>query len=679
MKKTGRLDSILTRRGWVTDAQIANALETQRRTGGRFGSILVHMGFITETQLAEVLAEQYGTPKWDPLTAAVETAALRLFPEQWVRQKKFLPLAYDASRKTLEIAVTDPGNIALMDEIRFRAKVKSVIVVVAPDISLRRLWDRFYSTGRGTDSGTGLARQSQNQSDRLGIEFSFAIEAQPQREHELQPVARVLLWLSQPFVAKLLKSLLEVERCLVAHWDGESMPQKEWDYLIYDVDSAAGSPEAMARLKRACPKIQFVPKPAWTTSILRSPLSYEQLRDGYAHLAGYAGRLAKVATHDRRLPRYAHALARLLPMTAFEIDSLVVSCELVPLVSLTPRSDDEWESVAQELCCPYPVVEILRAAGKRFDSLGVKPGQSIPGAPLGARALTVLLAFLKSLEEQPVNSIESMGKLTERLHSDSGGRFDPLVVEALLSLVREEVLEGYLPPGPSEVMLVADRPIEWNHLVMQLENEGWRVVSAGGPAEARRLADRRRPDVVVWAASGALEWAHWQRKTLPGIANFLILDDPDTQLSRTALSAGFEDVWSGDWDAGIAAEKLRRAAARQPKATSKDGVVSGSLSQFSFIDLVQILSAGARTVRIDISNGVQTGQVVLWQGQIKYAHTEQRDGESAVYEMLIWSEGAFTMVPTDSPPDSNCRLSNNAMLLEGCRLIDERKRVAVTT
>ncbi len=676
MRKKGRLDAILTRRGWVTEAQIVSALEAQRRTGGRFGSILVNLGVITETQLAEALAEQYSTPHWDPLTAVVETAALKLFPEQWVRQKRFLPLAFDPTRKALEIAVTDPGNMALIDEIRFRAKAKTVIVAVAPDISLRRLWDKFYSAAGTAESGGGTSQQSRP-TDRLGIEFSFAIESQPQHEHELQPAARVLLWLTQPFVAKLLKSLLEVERCLVAHWDGESMPQKEWDYLIYDADSAAASPEAMAKLKRACPKIQFVPKPAWTTSILRSPLSYEQLRDGYTHLAGYAGKLAKLSTHDHRLPRYAHALARLLPMTAFEIDTLVVACELVPLVSLSPRSDEEWDGVAQELCCPYPVIEILRVVGKPFDSLGVKPGQSMPGAPLGARALAVLLAYLRMLEAQPVNSIDAMNQLALNLRSESGKQLDPHVVEALLSLVREEVLEGYLPPGPSEVMLVADRPIEWNHLVMQLENEGWRVVTAGGPAEARRLADRRRPDVVVWAASGALEWVHWQRKALPGIANFLILDDPDTQLSRTALGAGFEDVWSGDWDAGIAAEKLRRAAARQPKAPSKDGVVSGSLSQFSFIDLVQILSAGARSVRIDVSNGVQTGQVVLWQGLIKFAHTDQCDGENAVYEILNWTDGAFTMVPITAPPESNCRLSNNAMLLEGCRLIDERRRVTV--
>ena len=57
MKKNGRLDAILVRRGWVTETQIASALEAQRRTGGRFGSVLVNQGVITETQLAEALAE----------------------------------------------------------------------------------------------------------------------------------------------------------------------------------------------------------------------------------------------------------------------------------------------------------------------------------------------------------------------------------------------------------------------------------------------------------------------------------------------------------------------------------------------------------------------------------------------------------------------------------------------
>jgi hypothetical protein len=225
-------------------------------------------------------------------------------------------------------------------------------------------------------------------------------------------------------------------------------------------------------------------------------------------------------------------------------------------------------------------------------------------------------------------------------------------------------------------MLVADRPVEWSHLSLLLENEGWRVVIAGGAAEARSLTERRRPDAVVWAASGALEWSRWQMQTAPGIANFLLMDDFDSALARAALEAGFEDVWSGNWDAGVAATKLRRTVERRPHAPSKSQAVTGTLSQLSFIDMVQILAAGTRSVRIELHKGKANAKIVLWQGQIKYAEAAGKLGEQAVYEVLAWQDATFSFSPVETMPEVNCRIPNEAMLLEGCRLLDEQKRNA---
>lgn len=682
MRKGDRLDVVLLRRGWVSEAQITQALEVQRRSGGRFGSVLVQLGFLTETQLAEALAEQYSMPKWDPLTAVVETAALKLFPEAWVRQKKILPLALDSARKCLEIAVADPANIALADEIRFRANVKTLSITVAPEISLQRLWHHFYrkeadATSAPLADGKRPPDRQANPSDRLGLEFSFAVDAPVQWENQPQPTARVLLWLSQPFVARLLKALLEVERCQVAHWDGENLPQGEWDCLVYDNDNAASRPQALGFLKRACPKIQLILRPSWATALLRSPLPYEQLKDGYLHLAEFAISHPVTQPADRRLSRYAHALARILPMTRFEIDTLLVACELSPFIPAGLQTDEEWNAVAQELSCPYPVIEVIRSVGTRFDEMDLRPGQSLPGAPLGGRVLAVLSSYLQTVDKKPVSTIEAMGEMAAWLRSESGSMFDPLVVEGLVRLVREEVLDGYLPPGPAEVMLVSDHPVDWSHFVLQLENEGWRVVTANGVAEARKLADRRKPDAIVWAASGALEWIRRGAQTVADTAMFLVLDEPDPHFARAALAAGFEDVWSGPWDPGVAIEKLQRAVARQPKSEPKEGVVTGSLAQFGFIDMVQIIAVGARSVRIDLVHGSRKAQVQIWQGQIKYAESGDKEAEAAVYDIVSWDGGTFTMTPIEAAPSTNCRVSNQAMLLEGCRLLDESKAAPV--
>jgi hypothetical protein len=352
----------------------------------------------------------------------------------------------------------------------------------------------------------------------------------------------------------------------------------------------------------------------------------------------------------------------------------MVACELAPLIFGRASTNPEREALAREIGCPYPVADLVRASGASFDQTGISPGQSTSESPFAARVLAVVTTFLSERQNHPINTIEEAGQFSEFLRRESGKKYDPMAVEALLRVVREEILEGYLPPGPSEVMLVSDRPIEWSHLSLLLENEGWRVVIAGGASEARSLTERRRPDAVVWAAAGSLEWVRWQLQTAPGIANFLLLDEFDSALAKAALEAGFEDVWSGNWDAGVAAAKLRRAVERRPQAPSKSQAVTGTLSQLSFIDMVQILAAGTRSVRIELHKGKAAARIILWQGQIKYAEASGKLGEDAVYEILGWQDATFSFSPVETMPEVNCRVPNEAMLLEGCRLMDERRR-----
>ena len=693
MTKFDRLDQILLSKGWVTETQIAHALRQQKGIGEPFGSTLVVFGFLTETQLAEALAEQYGTPKWDPQTAVVERRALDLFPEQWVRQHGVLPLSYDPVLGRLEIALSDPENTALLREIRARSGAQSMVIAVVPKISLPRLWDRFYGGTRATDpavvhvtsdaSAKSVADSPRTKDqtgpvDGLGLEFSFSVGESIEPQAESEPAARVLLWLSQPFVARLLKSLLESERCLVRDWDPHGIPSGTWDYLVYDSDSLAASPEALTALKRQWPHLVCIQRPSLTTSLLHSPLSYERMREGYLHLAEYALHHLGATECDRRFSRYALAVARNLPLTPFEIDTLMVACEMAPFLMNVRKSSPDWNAIASDLRSPFPVTCVLRAAELPFDQCGAQSGQSSPDSPLTARVLHIVSAFLRHIDARPVASIDSLSELTEQFRAGAGTQFDPMVVEALLRVVREEVLEGCLPPGPSEVMLVSDHPVGWSSLRLQLENEGWRVVTANGATEARDLAERRKPDAVVWAAGGAIEWILWQTRKLPGIANFLLMEEPNQALARKALETGFEDVWSGQWDAGLAVAKMHKAIGRMPATASKTGMVTGSLEQLSFIDLIQVLTAGARNVTIELKHETEEATVILWHGQIENAVAGRLHGEEAVHEILTWDSGTFALRPVDAMPPVNCRTSNDAMLLEGCRLMDERKSIPLT-
>ncbi len=49
-------------------------------------------------------------------------------------------------------------------------------------------------------------------------------------------------------------------------------------------------------------------------------------------------------------------------------------------------------------------------------------------------------------------------------------------------------------------------------------------------------------------------------------------------------------------------------------------------------------------------------------------------GEDAIYEVIRWGDdGSFSVEPTDEVPTPNIAYANEAILMEGCRLLDESR------
>jgi cellulose synthase/poly-beta-1,6-N-acetylglucosamine synthase-like glycosyltransferase len=100
-----RLGDLLVARAIATDAQIAQALDEQARTGSRLGEVLVHNGIISEEELIAILAERFQLPLVDLSEYEPDPAALALIPEPLARHLRCVPLAVDDT--TLYLAIGD--------------------------------------------------------------------------------------------------------------------------------------------------------------------------------------------------------------------------------------------------------------------------------------------------------------------------------------------------------------------------------------------------------------------------------------------------------------------------------------------------------------------------------------------------------------------------------------------
>jgi hypothetical protein len=102
---------------------------------------------------------------------------------------------------------------------------------------------------------------------------------------------------------------------------------------------------------------------------------------------------------------------------------------------------------------------------------------------------------------------------------------------------------------------------------------------------------------------------------------------------------------------------------------------TGSLSDMNLIDLLQALGPSRRTTKITVNSSATGEKLELYldQGNIIFAQVEDLQGAEAIYLAMTWEEGTWTLEPIKEMDvrEPNNDLSNEAILMEGCRLKDE--------
>ena len=139
-----KLGNFLVREGLITPEQLENALQEQKANGGMLGSNLVKMGYIEEAELMEFLSKQFGVPSTDPSKLDVDPDVIEMIPGNIVNKYRIVPISLEG--QTLTIAMVDPSNIFIIDDIKFLTR-KNIRVTVATESSIKSAMDRFYDAG----------------------------------------------------------------------------------------------------------------------------------------------------------------------------------------------------------------------------------------------------------------------------------------------------------------------------------------------------------------------------------------------------------------------------------------------------------------------------------------------------------------------------------------------------
>jgi type IV pilus assembly protein PilB len=133
-----RLGNILLEKGILTLEKLQEALELQKRSNGNklLGEILIEREFCSEDQVTECLAQVYALPyaKLEPRLA--DPKIVDVLPREYIEKNLVFPLF--KIRGVLTVALSEPTNLFLLDEVS-RATSLQVQVVMASPKDIRRM------------------------------------------------------------------------------------------------------------------------------------------------------------------------------------------------------------------------------------------------------------------------------------------------------------------------------------------------------------------------------------------------------------------------------------------------------------------------------------------------------------------------------------------------------------
>ena len=187
------LGDLLTRAGVLTQQQLQAALDYQRSSGGGLGSAVVALGFAAEDEIVAILSRQYRAPAVDLAGFDFDAAVVALIPAATARKHRVLALS--RSGAVLTVAMTDPGNVIALDDIKFLTGCS-----VAPRVASEASVDAAIRTLYGARPAAADARPDRTRAPLAaggGIEILAAPDADAEggaagRQAAEAPVVRLV-------------------------------------------------------------------------------------------------------------------------------------------------------------------------------------------------------------------------------------------------------------------------------------------------------------------------------------------------------------------------------------------------------------------------------------------------------------------------------------------------------
>jgi DNA-binding response OmpR family regulator len=701
-----RLDEILISKGLITEAEVKEALLRQKAYGGRFGSMLLYYRHIDEEKLVDALSAQLGCEGVILSKIDIPENVANLIPAKIAVARRVMPFAHDPIRNELKVACLDPNDPTLLKELGFVARGKDIKPYVAAEIALNTAIAKHY-LGQDRSLDDNLLLEIPDDATATGEVEAAGCEDQAPKDK--RALSRVLIVTDEGYSGPLLQSILERDGVTVAVTDSPGIAvqlvrSQGFQTVLVKSDLAEDMDDLTARLRALSPETSVHAFENASALILDGACQRDErlIIENLNVFTSLLSSMAKCSTnHASQVGRSAFRLCRKMGLpdmdTALISDAAYVH-DIARYYYGMPEGRDSRETISlsvrllASMSYSPKVLDILRATYGNIDGM---ESDRISLATLGGSIITAVDLYCHSTSSEQVLSLDRLDAVKRKLGDLADKILLRNVVEALVEMITEETLDQHLGYRGLQVMVYAEDPTIGQPLELRLRNEGFRTLLENKVTPLVDLCKRSQPDIMVVVSPGKTEGLIPLIESLNSLGTvaanvpvFVVTDEKSVSNFTGLLGSGIEDIIVLDENLDLLMQKLTKAARiLRERGLSGRGAggpgaaagMSGRLADMNLVDLVQALGLGRKTVKITVQNdGDEPGTLIIYlkNGALVFAALGELAGADAVYAGMAWGTGSWSVEPADPSeiPEPNNEESNEAILMEGCRLIDEHAK-----
>ncbi|MCK5511742.1 MAG: DUF4388 domain-containing protein [Thermodesulfovibrionia bacterium] len=703
--KKARLDEILLRLGIVNEDQLKKALLRQKSRRGKLGSHLLYYQFITEDQLVHALEEQFNISGIQLSNQKIHKDVLQNVPVDLAEEHVAMPFRFDSENGILYIAIADPENKIAVAAIRRASGASTVITHVAPEMVIHNMIASLYR-GKRLDQSINKIIDLPDLFENEAENQSGLLPAQMEQDSPKKPQTSVLMFTKQVFLKNVLPSIFEregLQLSVVSTTEqlAEMLQTTPCQRMLVseDVQEELERFVAEGRNRTSFPEIAVFR--TVTSALMENPVPYSMifrsLLMAVRHIAERQSSGWSWSPPYALISNDVREVGRCLRLRPIVVDGLQIASHL-----LTPITDTAYETsdltsssalnifrdleksiqIAQSLNFPWDISECLRLLNTVIPAPKDGTASTDPIGETTTATWILALVWYRHLTLRHIRGdSEDIGVLKSKIRQQAGRLAPSSIVEVYIRVLEQS--SGRARTGiATDIFIVGDIRSVSSNFVEGLRHHGFRTVEIKDFQAFKPLYLRRRPDAILInvdeSSSDAGGFCQYVRKDMNDsvTALFAITHQDDLSFFLNLVENGFSDVFALPLKHEVIIARISNTLSTREREGGQSLGPQGFRATFndlSFVDLIQALAGGAKNVRILIENSSgEKADIFVRQGQIVYATCGNTTSVDAVYKVIRWrDDGSFRIVPTNEFPSVNVSVSNESILLEGCRLMDE--------